>query len=150
MIGALSFPIQFCKTLSLRRQPTVYLTTMAKPGDNGIFGKRQRTLLPHMVDQIATTDPDAVYGMWPVVPTSYEAGFRSVTYSQLSNIVNGLAWWLIENLGGLGRDNEFVAYVGPNDVRIPALGFATVKAGYAVSKPLALPLRDGTYVSEEQ
>ncbi|KAK8122959.1 NRPS-like enzyme [Apiospora sp. TS-2023a] len=105
---------------------------MSKSGDNGVIAKRQRTLLPHMVDQIASADPDAVYGMWPVVPTSYEAGFRSVTYSQLANIINGLSWWLIENLGGPGRDNEFLAYVGPNDVRIPALGFATVKAGYSL------------------
>lgn len=111
---------------------------MANIGDNGANTKRQRILLPHMVDQITNADPDAVYGMWPVVPTSYEAGFRSITYSQLANVVNGLAWWLIENLGGPGRDNEFVAYVGPNDVRIPALGFATVKAGYAVSKFLIL------------
>ncbi|KAK7985611.1 hypothetical protein PG988_003233 [Apiospora saccharicola] len=105
---------------------------MAKVGDNGAISKRHRTLLSRMVDQVASDDPDAVYGMWPVVPTSYEAGFRTVTYSQLANVVNGLAWWLIENLGGPGRDNEVVAYVGPNDVRIPALGFATVKAGYTL------------------
>ncbi|KAK8008295.1 hypothetical protein PG991_010846 [Apiospora marii] len=105
---------------------------MVNIGNNGASAKRQRTLLPHMVDQIASADPDAVYGMWPVVPTSYEAGFRSVTYSQLANVVNGLAWWLIKSLGRPDRDNEFLAYVGPNDVRIPALGLATVKAGYAL------------------
>ncbi|KAK8075277.1 hypothetical protein PG997_009940 [Apiospora hydei] len=100
--------------------------------DHGVAAKRQRTLLPYKVDHIASVDPDAVYGMWPVVPASYEAGFRTITYAQLANMVNGLAWWLIESLGGPGRDSEALAYVGPNDVRIPALGFATTKAGYSL------------------
>ncbi|KAK7962758.1 NRPS-like protein biosynthetic cluster [Apiospora aurea] len=104
---------------------------MANLIDNGAAAKRQRALLPHMVDHIASIDPDAAYGMWPVVPASYEAGFRTINYAQLANMVNGLAWWLIESLGGPGRDNEALAYVGPNDVRIPALGFATIKAGYS-------------------
>ncbi|KAK8043526.1 NRPS-like protein biosynthetic cluster [Apiospora rasikravindrae] len=105
---------------------------MANMSDHGATAERQRTLLPHMVDQIASTDPDAAYGTWPVVPASYEAGYRTITYSQLANMVNGLVWWLVESLGGPGRRSEALAYVGPNDVRIPALGFATVKAGYSL------------------
>ncbi|KAK8061977.1 hypothetical protein PG994_008343 [Apiospora phragmitis] len=108
---------------------------MATLADHGVISKRPRTLLPHMVDHIASVDPDAVYGMWPAVPTSYEAGFRSITYEQLANLVNGLAWRLVEKLGGPGRDNEALAYVGPNDARIPALGFAAVKTGYSTVAP---------------
>ncbi|KAK6821156.1 acetyl-CoA synthetase-like protein [Apiospora arundinis] len=76
-----------------------------------------RGLLPHILDQTASTDPDAIYGMWPVDPTSYKDGFRSVTFAQLANAVNG---------------RGVLAYVGPNDVRIPALTIAAVKTGYSL------------------
>ncbi|KAK6223442.1 putative secondary metabolism biosynthetic enzyme [Pestalotiopsis sp. IQ-011] len=67
--------------------------------------------------------------MWPVAPNSYEAGYRSVTYAELGNMVNGLARWLVESLGP-GQNCQALAYVGPNDVRIPALVLAAIKAGY--------------------
>jgi acyl-CoA synthetase (AMP-forming)/AMP-acid ligase II len=93
----------------------------------------QRMLIPHMVDRLASTSPDRVFGMWPVASASYEAGYQSVTYAELGNMVNGLAWWLVENLGP-GQDGQALAYVGPNDVRIPALVLAAIKAGCVVSK----------------
>lgn len=92
----------------------------------------QNDLLPHIVDRLARETPDAPYGLWPVAPASYEAGFRTITYGQLANVVNGLAWLLIEQLGP-GRDSEVLTYVGPNDVRLTALVLAAVKAGYVVS-----------------
>lgn len=95
--------------------------------DNG-----QRMLIPHMVDRLASTSPSTIFGMWPVAPNSYEAGYRSVTYAELGNMVNGLARWLVESLGP-GQNCEALAYVGPNDVRIPALVLAAIKAGYTVS-----------------
>ncbi|KAF3002246.1 putative secondary metabolism biosynthetic enzyme [Neopestalotiopsis sp. 37M] len=91
----------------------------------------QRTLIPHMVDRLASISQNTIFGMWPVAPASYEAGYRSVTYAELRNIVDGLAWWLVKNLGP-GQDSEALAYVGPNDVRIPALVLAAIKAGYAL------------------
>jgi acyl-coenzyme A synthetase/AMP-(fatty) acid ligase len=107
---------------------------MATVVKHGAEPTRQRTLLAQMVDQIASTNPSAVYGMWPVVPTSYEAGFRPITYAQLANIVNGLAWWLAEKQRGQPKGSEVFAYVGPNDARVPALALAGVKTGYPVSK----------------
>lgn len=91
----------------------------------------QPELFPHTVDRLAATSPDAVFGQWPIEQTSYEAGFRTITYAQLANMVNGLAWWIVEQIGP-GQSCEPLAYVGPNDVRTSALVLATVKAGYAV------------------
>ncbi|KAI0147409.1 putative NRPS-like enzyme [Xylariaceae sp. FL1272] len=91
----------------------------------------QEDLLPHIVDRLARERPDGIYGLWPVAPDSYAAGFRTITYAQLANVVNGLAWWLVEHLGP-GQRNEVLAYVGPNDVRLVALALAALKAGYTL------------------
>lgn len=88
-----------------------------------------------MVDRLARETPDAVYGLWPVAPTSYDAGFRAVTYAQLANVVDGLARSLVQNLGP-GEDGEALTYVGPNDVRLTALVVASIKAGYMASSSL--------------
>ncbi|GAP88342.1 putative NRPS-like enzyme [Rosellinia necatrix] len=89
---------------------------------------RQFTL-PQLVDRFAHEKPDSVYGSWPVDPNSYSAGVRNITYAHLSNIVNGLAWWLVKQLGP-DRQGEVLAYVGPNDVRFTALLLATIKTGH--------------------
>lgn len=93
-------------------------------------------MLPHVVDRLAKERPDTVYGLWPVAPASYDAGFLTITYAKLANVINGLAWFLVEQLGP-GKDHEVLAYVGPNDVRLSALGLGAIKAGYAVCTPRA-------------
>ncbi|VUC22344.1 unnamed protein product [Clonostachys rosea] len=94
-------------------------------------GSQHPSLFPQMVDQLADSSPDAIYGQWPIKPTSHEAGFRTITYAQLANIVNGLARWLVDQLGP-GKSGRPLAYIGPNDVRTSALVLATIKAGYGV------------------
>ncbi|KAK3308608.1 uncharacterized protein B0T15DRAFT_391903 [Chaetomium strumarium] len=92
----------------------------------------QGSLLPNIVDRLARDLPDAVYAEWPVLPASYEAGFRRVTYAELANVVNGLAWWLIDQLGHPSQTGEVLAFIGPNDVRLTALILAAVKTGYVI------------------
>ncbi|KAI0533111.1 hypothetical protein GGR58DRAFT_135968 [Xylaria digitata] len=93
----------------------------------------QYDLLPHIVDRVARNSPDTAYGLWPISPTSYEEGYQTITYSQLANVVNGLAWWLVEHLGqGQG---DVVAYAGPNDVRLTALLLAAIKTNYVLFFP---------------
>ncbi|KXX74575.1 Linear gramicidin synthase subunit D [Madurella mycetomatis] len=92
----------------------------------------QGDLLPNMVDRLARDLPHAVYGEWPVLPTSYDAGFYAVTYSQLANVVNGLAWWLVNQFGQPSQTTEVLAYMGPNDVRLTALILAAVKTGFVI------------------
>lgn len=91
----------------------------------------QNELLQHIVDRLARDRPDATYGLWPVAPASYKAGFRKVTYAHLANIINGLAWWLVDQLG-TGQKGEALTYVGPNDVRLTAFVIAAIKSGYVL------------------
>jgi hypothetical protein len=100
---------------------------MAAPGS-----RWRRELLPHMVDRLAREEPHALYGIWPVDPTSYAAGLQPINFAQLANVVNGLAAWIVEHVGPSKGKIEALAYIGPNDVRNNALALAAVKAGYVV------------------
>ncbi|RAK99268.1 NRPS-like enzyme [Aspergillus ibericus CBS 121593] len=85
-------------------------------------------LVPHIVDHYATIKPEAIYAEYPVSLMTYEDGYRPITFKAFANAVNGIAWWLVEKLGR--GDGEILAYVGPNDLRYPALVLGAVKAGY--------------------
>ncbi|TVY14249.1 Non-canonical non-ribosomal peptide synthetase FUB8 [Lachnellula arida] len=91
----------------------------------------QNDLLLHVIDRLARERPDAHYGEWVT-----ESSVVTITYAQLANIINGLAWWLIEQLNGPGDYShpEVLAYIGANDVRYSALVLAAAKTGY-VSPP---------------
>lgn len=92
--------------------------------------KPESALLPHLVDRLALEKPDAIYVEYPKSATSYDDGFYQITFRDFANVINGLTWWLTKNLGP--GNGEVLPYIGPNDVRYPALVLATVKAGYAV------------------
>ncbi|KAL4748747.1 hypothetical protein BDW72DRAFT_214572 [Aspergillus terricola var. indicus] len=91
------------------------------------------TLLPRLVDYFALKKPSAIYAEYPKSATSYRAGFYQVTFQDLANVVNGLAWWLTETLGP--GNGGILPYIGPNDLRYPALVLAAVKARYALFCP---------------
>lgn len=91
----------------------------------------KKQLLPHIVDGMANSQPFALYAEYPFSPTSYEPGFRKVTYRDLANVVNGLAWQLHDTLGP-GKCFPTLTYIGPNDLRYVALTLACVKVGYKV------------------
>ena len=67
--------------------------------------------------------------------TSYESGFRKITYCMLANAIDGVAWWLQQSLG-LGQEFETLAYFGPWDIRYIVLLLGAVKVGYKVSSQL--------------
>lgn len=110
-------------------------------------------LWPQLVDHLARERPNTAYGLWPVASDSYDAGFHTITYGQLSNIVNGLAWWIVKHLGA-GQDvqQEVLTYIGPNDVRLTAMILASVKAGYAMSdkNPRSRPPEEGSLANVYQ
>ncbi len=91
----------------------------------------QDDLLPHIVDRLGTEKPHGVYSMWA---NPRGNGFRTITYRELANAVNGLAGWLVSQLGpGRGGvDPEVLTYIGSNDVSYVVLVLAAVKAGYVV------------------
>ena len=99
--------------------------------DHSRVTRWQNDLLPHIADRLGRDRPDAVYGMWP-------SGSGPITHRQLANAVNGLAWWIVSQLGQKHKGNEIevLAYVGPNDVRVTALVLAAIKTGYVVSNQL--------------
>ncbi|KAL8831916.1 MAG: hypothetical protein Q9191_000595 [Dirinaria sp. TL-2023a] len=72
-------------------------------------------LLPNMVDRMANTRPDALYAKVPASPTTFNQGYISVSYRDLANAVNGVAWLLHHQLGK-GVNHDAVAYIGPNDL----------------------------------
>ena len=88
-------------------------------------------ILINIVDYTAKNFPQALYAEIPVSPTSYDSGYRKITYDILANAVNGVAWWLDQKLGP-GKDFETLAYFGPNDILYNLLVLGAVKAGYKV------------------
>lgn len=88
-------------------------------------------LVPNIVDHLAKVSPSAPYALYPDSPTTYDKGYRTVTYKDFANAINGFAWWFSKNLGRT-EDFDVLAYIGPNDVRYTALCLGAVKAGYVV------------------
>lgn len=96
----------------------------------------EKKLLNNMVDYLALAKPQAPFAEYPKSPTTYSAGFQKINYATFANAVNGIAWWLKDNLGP-STSFETLAYIGPNDLRYNALVLGAVKVGYKVtSKPL--------------
>ena len=93
---------------------------------------RTKQLLPNIVDGMARARPEALYAETPASYSSYDSGYLKITYRDLANAVNGIAWLLLEKLGP-GHDFETIAYVGPNDLSYPIIILAAVKAGYKAS-----------------
>lgn len=98
---------------------------------------KRKQLLNHMVDGLAQARPFSVWAEIPNSATSYEPGFRRVTYRDLSNAINGIAWWLYNALGE-GTGFKTLAYIGLWDVRYVILLLGAVKAGYKVSHAMKM------------
>lgn len=92
---------------------------------------RRKELLPHIVDQIAANEPEAIFAEYPAHPTSYESGYQKFSYRTFANSINGVAWWLQDVLGP-GKDFPSLAYIGPNDILVNSFVLGAVKAGYKV------------------
>jgi len=88
-------------------------------------------LLPIAVDHIARTNPTRVYAEIPLSTTTFDAGFRTITYGDLANAVNGVAWWIHDNLGP-SETCEPLCYMGPNDLTRNLVLLGCCKSGYSV------------------
>ena len=80
---------------------------------------------------MAKARPEAVYAETPRLPTSFEAGYPQITYRDLANAINDVAWALDKQLGP-GKRHETLAYVGPNNLAYIVILLGAVKAGYKV------------------
>ena len=111
------------------------MTTSHSEEENGarrpLASHREKQLLVHILDNLANTKPKAAYAYEPISPENFNEGFRKITWGQIGNAVNGLAWWITAQLG---RSSKFdtLLYLGPNDCRQLIIIFACIKTGYNV------------------
>ena len=89
-------------------------------------------LLPVLIDEIAINDPTALWIEYPADPTSYDSGYKQITFAQFANAISGTARWMEDALGH-GENGETLTYIGPNDPFYGILVVAAVKAGYKVN-----------------
>ncbi|KAK0506918.1 hypothetical protein JMJ35_010618 [Cladonia borealis] len=90
---------------------------------------RRKQLLPNIIDGMAKTRPLALYAETPRSLTTYDAGYRKITYGALANAINGVAWLLKKSLGQ-GRAHQTLVYIGANDLGYVVMILGAVKAGY--------------------
>ena len=88
-------------------------------------------LLPTLIDETAENDPSALWIEYPADPTSYNSGYKQITYAKFANAINGTAHW-VEGSLGRGEHGETLIYIGPNDPLYGILVVAAVKVGYKV------------------
>ncbi len=90
-----------------------------------------RRLLPVLIDEIATENPDRAAFSIPRTDADLFQGYVDITYATFANAINQLAW-LIESR--LGRSERFdaIAYLGAPDMRYHCMQMAVAKTGYKV------------------
>jgi len=94
-----------------------------------------RRLLPIVVEELATTDPDHILGM-AAKSANISLGFDSLTVSQLSRAVNYTAHWLDFILGEVPAGTFLpIAFIGTQDFRYWVIELAAIKT----SRPMLLP-----------
>ncbi|KAL3461224.1 hypothetical protein BJX64DRAFT_289599 [Aspergillus heterothallicus] len=88
-------------------------------------------LLPAVVDEVAQSTPERIFGVIPSGSTAKD-GFRNVTFRDLAEVVNAMAWWIEDNIS---RTPETVAYMGANDIRYYIFIIACAKTGHTPFLP---------------
>ena len=106
-----------------------------------------KRLAIEIVEQNAISSPDKVFAEIPRSASDFEQGFQSITYVDLANAVNGVAWYL-RNLFGSPDNIETLTYIGPNDLSHVLLILGAVKAGFKVS-PFILSKKRLTFTNKD-
>lgn len=96
--------------------------------------KPEKRLLPTILDDRARDTPDRVYASVPKTGKLND-GYRDISYRQVANASNRVAWWL-ERETGKSTTFETIAYIGPIDLRYVFLVIAAAKVGYKILLPL--------------
>ena len=94
------------------------------------YGSR---LILHLIDDVARDDPRRCFCLLSA-PTTTD-GFRTVSYGELANAINRVAWWIGENTQKYS-DFQTLGYIGPSDLRYTILTIAAQKAGFKVTPPV--------------
>ncbi|VUC32365.1 unnamed protein product [Clonostachys rosea] len=95
------------------------------PSQEAVVGRR---LLPTVVDQLASSDPDRI--IYSVAKSrSPSDGFQDISARTLARAVDRCAWHIEATLGP-GQDFPTLAYMGPQDAFYAILILACIKTGY--------------------
>ncbi|TGO85673.1 hypothetical protein BPOR_0374g00070 [Botrytis porri] len=92
---------------------------------------------PILLTNLAEVDPEALYAEYPVTTLTYDHGYHKITYDDFASAIDSVAWWMHETFGP-AKDFEVLAYIGPTDLRYPALILGAIKAGYCVAAQINL------------
>ena len=84
------------------------------------------------MDGKAHVRPESVWAKVPRDASSYGAGYRKITYKLFANAINGIASWILRELGR-STTFETLAYFGDWDPRYIIMILGAVKAGYKVN-----------------
>lgn len=90
-----------------------------------------RRLVPRVLDELATTDPQRVYAAIPKT-ADVKDGYRDITVADLARCVNFMANW-IETKFGRSDFFETITYIGLSDLKGIVTLLASIKTGYKVS-----------------
>ena len=110
-----------------------FLLVQKNPGvmPNSRTDAAEYCLLPTLVERIAQTEPEALWGEYPKSSASYNSGFGTVPYSNFANAVDGVAHF-IQNALLRSQTSEILAYLAPNGPQCAITFIATMKAGFQV------------------
>ncbi|KAI8937883.1 hypothetical protein NX059_005570 [Plenodomus lindquistii] len=101
----------------------MFPSALANPPEIG------RRLLPQIVDNLASTDPDRI--IYSITSLNDDLlSFHDITARQFAIAVDKTAWWLVDQLGA-SASIQPVGYIGQHDIRHILLTYACVKAGYS-------------------
>lgn len=89
-----------------------------------------RRLVPQVLDELATTDPDRVYAAIPKT-ADVKGGYRDVTVAELARCVDYTAKWM-EAKFGRSESFETITYLGLSDLRGITTLLAAIKTGFKV------------------
>ncbi|KAF7898165.1 hypothetical protein EAF00_004611 [Botryotinia globosa] len=93
-------------------------------------GKR---LIAHYIHQSAIDEPHRVCISSPLTSEPRD-GFEEITFSHLDKAIDIASNWVEKN-AGIGTDFDFIAYIGPHDLRYILLMIAAIKTGHKLFVP---------------
>ncbi|KIX05583.1 uncharacterized protein Z518_06455 [Rhinocladiella mackenziei CBS 650.93] len=88
-------------------------------------------LLPNLVSDRASTEPNKIWGSIPISSQTTSAGYEDISYRRFNYAIDRAAWWM-HNVIGPNRLRPFepLAYLGPPDTRYIVFSLAAIKAGF--------------------
>lgn len=100
--------------------------------------KYGRNPVPNIFDAKAKDPTSRPYAYIAKSATNPADGFDEIRYPKITNAINRVSWWLV-NEAGLA-DGDAFAYMGPSDLRYVAFTIAALKTGRKVGFSLFILL----------